>query len=314
MTIKIIGAGMAGLLAANLLKHHNPIVIERGDSLPNNHSAILRFRSSIIGDLLGIDFKKVRMIKAPLPWKNPVADALSYSFKNSGMMRSDRSITDGMVSADRWIAPSNLIEQMAEGIEIRYGEEFDFASSGEKVISTIPMPFLMKALSYSRQIKFDYSSGVNIKARIENCDAYVSLLVPDPDEVFSRVSVTGDELIVEIPGTVTMEKSGDEVPPVFQPILYNALRLLGIQRSAVKDVSVHNQRYQKILPIDNDDRREFIHWASATIGKAYQLGRFATWRPGLLLDDLVKDIRIIDGWIKSKSSIYDQYMIHSRRA
>jgi hypothetical protein len=48
----------------------------------------------------------------------------------------------------------------------------------------------------------------------------------------------------------------------------------------------------KILPIDEDIRRRFIMWASDNFG-IYSLGRFATWRPGLQLDDLVNDVRVI---------------------
>lgn len=44
----IIGAGMAGLLAANLLHRFNPTVLEKAPSLPNNHAALLRFRSDEI--------------------------------------------------------------------------------------------------------------------------------------------------------------------------------------------------------------------------------------------------------------------------
>ncbi len=33
-------------------------------------------------------------------------------------------------------------------------------------------------------------------------------------------------------------------------------------------------------------------WATDNFN-IYSLGRFATWRPGLLLDDLVNDIRVI---------------------
>ena len=58
----IIGAGQAGLLAARSLALHNPTIIEQQDELPNNHSALLRFRSSIVGDSVGIPFQKVRVL------------------------------------------------------------------------------------------------------------------------------------------------------------------------------------------------------------------------------------------------------------
>ena len=44
--------------------------------------------------------------------------------------------------------------------------------------------------------------------------------------------------------------------------------------------------------MDEKIRKSFIVRATKDFG-IYSLGRFATWRPGLLLDDCVKDIRVI---------------------
>lgn len=299
---------MAGLLAGVMLRHHNPIIIEAQDSLPNNHSAVLRFRSHVVADVLGIPFKKVRMVKAPVAYANPVADALLYSKKNTGVMRSDRSITDGMVVADRYIAPADLIARMEKSVDVRYGRDFDFLEENEKVISTIPMPALMQKLAYPRTIKFDYSIGTNIKAKVLNCDAYVSLMVPDPDQAFSRISITGDELIVELPMQFVIDVNG-----LVNEILEQACNFVGIEERDLRDISVHNQKYSKILPIDEDERRAFIHWSSTEKKRAWHLGRFSTWRPNLLLDDLVQDIRRLDRWISSPSSAgYEMDMNRSK--
>lgn len=111
----IIGSGMAGLLAGNMLMKRKPLIIEAQPSLPSNHSAVLRFRSPVVGDVLGIPFKRVNMIKTSVPWQNPVADALAYAYKNSGGYRSDRSIGSGaVVSEERFIAPPDLVLRMAE--------------------------------------------------------------------------------------------------------------------------------------------------------------------------------------------------------
>jgi hypothetical protein len=32
----------------------------------------------------------------------------------------------------------------------------------------------------------------------------------------------------------------------------------------------------------------------------FSLGRFATWRPGLQMDDLVQDVRKIEGWFSNR--------------
>ncbi len=302
--IKIIGAGMAGLLAGNLLRQHVRIIEEQSD-LPNNHSAVLRFRTNKVGEALGIPFKPVTMVKSVLPWRNPVADALAYSSKNSGVARSDRSITDGTVVAERFIAPSDLIERMAmcSSIEIDFGKRYDF-SSGEQVISTIPMPALMEVLKWPYRPVFNHASGLNIRAMIRNCDAYVSLMVPDPDIPFSRASITGNELIVEVPRFSLLNfnnvEGGRLLSALAEQNAEHAANLLGINPADIVNVSAHPQPYAKIMPIDDEIRREFIYWATHT-HNVYSLGRFATWRPRLLLDDLLKDIEHINRWIASNN-------------
>jgi hypothetical protein len=314
MTLYIIGAGMAGLLAANMLHKHDPVVLESQPSLPNNHSAVLRFRSSAVGDVLGIPFRKVQMLKTSLPWRNPVADSLAYARKNLNLYESDRSISRGVESAERWIAPPNLIEQMADGIEIRFGVNYDFARGKPKVISTIPMPALMKALDYPIQVYFRYTGGVNAVAEIEDCDAYATINVPDPGLEYSRVSVTGNKLIVEYANMAddyinyVMNLGIDKE---IENEVYDAAALLGIADTDVGDITLYRQQYQKIAPIDETLRKNFIHHASSVKGVAWQLGRFATWRPGLQLDDLIHDVRLIERWMQVPTANYEMDIAHA---
>jgi hypothetical protein len=286
----IIGAGMAGLLAANMLRRYHPCVIEQQASLPNNHSAVLRFRTSTVGDVLNIPFKKVSMIKSVLPWRNPVADALAYSAKNGGIYRSDRSIGNGNVNAERYIAPPDFIERMAEMVDIDFGRNAEW--NGDLTISTIPMPMLMVNLHYPDIPKFQYIEGTNITAVIDNCEAYASLLIPDPAHPFSRISITGDELIIECP-------QRGWLPSEAEAVAHAAVKLLGIDPLRISSIALQHQHYAKINPIDNDARKQFIFWATDK-HNIFSLGRYATWRPGLLLDDLVQDVRLIERWIKDR--------------
>lgn len=292
----IVGAGMAGLLAANMLRKHNPTVIEKNDQLPNNHSAVLRFRTSVVGDTLGIQFKKVNMIKTAVPWRNPIADSLMYSFKNTGVRRSDRSINTGLVSETRFIAPPDLIPQMVGGIPnnkicLRYNFTAEDVVNKRSIISTLAMPVLMEILKYQDPtLNFIHRTGINVQAKILNCDAYVSLLVPDPAHGFSRLSITGDQLFVEVHN---IERTDNQ-------IIQEVSELLGIPEKDFTDVKSKKQSYAKINPVEDGARKKFIHWATVT-HNLYSLGRYATWRPGLLLDDLVNDIRLIDRWISEKS-------------
>jgi hypothetical protein len=302
--MKIIGAGLAGLLAARLLKHHSPVIHEVQPELPNNHSAVLRFRTDKVAVATGIPFTKVKMIKHYIPWLNPVADSLSYARKVSGVTRSDRSITSASLEPqERWIAPSNLVMVLAAGANIEFESTVNKPSLeilhlvGGATISTIPMNALMKLLEYPHIPEFKSISGYNIRTRLENCDAYVSLYIPSPEYEFSRISITGDELIIEFQGEVS------NIDLVYFDYVIDALRMLGIdmgdgkEPKLAEEPEVKKQTYSKILPIDEGARKHFMHWATVNFN-IYSLGRYATWRPTLLLDDLVKDISLIDKWIK----------------
>jgi hypothetical protein len=290
MEAHIIGAGMSGLLAANMLRRHRVTVLERQKELPNNHHAVLRFRTPEIGNLLGIPFKRVSMLKTYVPYYgNVVADSVSYSRKATGKFLSDRSIREGTVQAERYIAPTNLIEQMAENVLISYMTEWTPRTKANipiPVISTIPMPSLMAILEYEHNINFDSIPGVVFTGRILDCDAYCSVLFPGP-EPYSRATITGDQLIVEFPNTTEVPESIDLALVYFNLGLYDAVIL---------DAEFCKQPYFKITAIDESERKKFMRWATVH-HNIYSIGRYATWRPKLLLDDLVNDVRKIEGWI-----------------
>lgn len=307
----IVGAGMAGLLAANMLSRHRPIVLEAANMLPNNHHALLRFRSAAVGDVLGIDFRKVRVIKCSVPMATDAAAALAYSFKSTGVYRSDRSLPNGTETGERFIAPSDLIDQMfkraeAAGVEFRFGTKFSPTTvPPTTIISTIPMPALMAITGHNKEFvpEFRAIKGIVYRATIPDCDAFATVYDPRPDTPFTRASITGDQLIIERP------LAGTTLPWSNEGILQEACDLLGINHSVNElEVEVKPQNYAKILPVDESLRRHFIHRATDQ-HNIYSLGRFATWRPGLLLDDLVQDIRMIERW----SSEENRYEIARHR-
>ena len=182
--------------------------------------------------------------------------------------------------------------------KFEFGKNIDknYISGTDKVIiSTIPMPKLMSILGWeSSSTVFGSVNGVNIKARVSNMDSYFSLYVPDPEYKGSRISVTGDELTIECPNAKKIDV--DET-------VYRASIIIGVSSERIKDIKSHEQKYAKILPIDDSHRKRFILWATENYN-IYSLGRFATWRPGLLLDDVVNDVRIICKLANGESS-YD---------
>jgi NAD(P)-binding Rossmann-like domain len=290
MEIHVIGAGMSGLLAANILRRHRVTVLEKQKSLPNNHHAVLRFKTPEIGNRLGINFKKVNMIKTHQQFRNVVADSLSYSMKCTGKYLSDRSIIAGTVQEERYIAPPDLITQMADNVMICFDTDFqplkNKANIKIPVISTIPMPVLMALLEYEHDIKFDSRPGVVFTGRVLDCDAYVSVLFPGL-EPYSRATITGDQLMIEFPGMTDIPEFID---------IAKAYWALGLSDAVILDADFKKQGYFKITEIDEAERKKFQRWATVH-HNIYSLGRYATWRPKLLLDDLVDDLKKIEGWI-----------------
>lgn len=293
----IVGAGMAGLLAAAMLRNECTGIIEAQTELPNNHSAVLRFRSSVVGDVLNIPFRKVQVMKAVAgSTGNPIADVLSYSRKTNGTFTLRSPISARGELEERWIAPPDLIQQMADRLmcDIEYDTDFDdcwteIVKGSERLpcISTLPMPVLMHILDWPEERPaFKSVPGVNINFDVERCDAHVSLYIPNPDMDFSRVSITGSRVTIECQFPDGEEKEIDEYTLIAQ-----ACAMLG-NLPLPTTHERKRQQYAKILPIDDTVRKRFILWASEE-HNIYSLGRFATWRPSLLLDDLVKDVRVI---------------------
>jgi hypothetical protein len=221
---------------------------------------------------------------------------------------SDRSITAGMVKADRWIAPRNFIAEMfaqlPSHVEVEFSKYWQPQPGQGPVISTLPMPALMNMLSYGERVPFYSSTALSVKAKLRQCIAYATLMFPDPNVAFTRASITGDELIVEVPNfNFDSPKEQYEKPSrsIFMQQLAeqnarNAAMAFGFEPDDVSEVTWHKQPYAKIVATDERTRKHFIYWATHN-HNTFSLGRFATWRPGLLLDDLLKDIELINGWI-----------------
>ena len=309
--MKIFGAGMAGLIAGCMIRDEPVTIYESAPVLPNNHSAVLRFRSRIVADTLDIQFKKVMMMKCVEPWRNSVADILSYSRKTNGTYQFRSSITADGSMQYRYIAPPDFIEQMAarlaEPIQFRYTVDasiFELCKRS-KVISTIPMPVMMKLLGWSDVPEFKSVMGFNINFVVPNMDTYATIYIPDPKFPYNRVSVTGNRVTLEF---ACPNHSESEIKlevdylsttrQSLERLALDSLQHLGVQEEEVSDVTIKMQRYAKILPIDENIRKRFIMWASEEYG-IYSLGRFATWRPNLLLDDVVNDVRVIRSIIQN---------------
>ena len=298
--INIIGAGMAGLLAANMLRRHDPIVTERQPFLPNNHHAVLRFRSLEVSKQLRIPFREVRVFKG-IDQRDPIRAAGLYAKKV--MDRYEVRSLINLEPSTRYIAPPDLVDRMAEGVRIHFstevgplGEPLGFRWEDKEagpVISTMPMGVLMDLLRYDGpRPEFVHKPGWTIGGTILECDMFATRYYTTPHFLPYRASITGDELIIE--GTDAMP-SEIELDPMVRRVKGD----FGLDEAIVINPSVHESRYAKIGRLSPEDRAkadEFMFWATSEFN-IYSLGRFATWRAGLLLDDLVNDIIKIERWI-----------------
>lgn len=302
MNITIAGAGLSGLIAANLMKHRFTIEVhEKAKEVPNNKPAVLRFRSDVLANALDIPFRKVRVIKDVAEHGNAVKNAMIYSRRTTGTLRSDRSVPLGPEVVDRYIAPLDMVKRLSEDINIVTGSDAFGARTGGPIISTVPMPVLITKfqaeLPWRDVPEFAYTKGYVLSFRVKDCDAFASLYCPQDMDV-SRISITGDEVTAEYPWSNSIYDLTVDSAATLQRAAAEVCANLGISSLRIqKDtVVIKPQQYAKIQPIDDRFRKNFIAWLTDK-KNIYSLGRFATWRPTLLLDDLVNDVRMITKFI-----------------
>ena len=285
---------MAGLIAARMLHEMEPEVMERSSELPNNHSAVLRFRSSVVGDATNIPFKQVKVVKAVTGGSNRIADAVNYSVKATGKIHR-RSILD-LEDSVRYVCPQNFISRLASTASINYGVDFhDWSSNLIKedcppVISTLPIPLMMRLFDWDDIPEFNSLPGTTIRTKIKtdlDCSMHATLYCPSGNDLWYRATICDSDVIVEC-----MDGNLD-----FEFVMKEACRSLGLRQSEldIASMTVHRSPFQKMSDLDEQGNlsvKRFIMWLSGE-RNIYSLGRMATWRPKLLLDDVVNDVHVI---------------------
>ena len=295
----IIGAGISGLLCGAL--NHGSIIYEKNSPCDKGHQALFRCRSNQIGKVLGIEFKEVTVSKAI--WHNgrevsPTPRLANlYSQKVAGKIL-DRSISD--ISTDkRFLPPQNFVEILKSRCNtIHYNTEFDIEvhrsskCSGTPIVSTIPMPAMLSILGIKHKICFSANSIYVSRLHIANCDANCTIYYPDPTIGPYRASLTQNLLIIE------------SIMPIGENDLCMVCDSIGVSKTSCESttecVMNYEQKFGKITPIDSIQRKNSI--VSMTIhNNVYSLGRFATWRPKVVFDDILDDIDNINRLIRGGS-------------
>lgn len=299
---------MAGLLAANMLRKYDVQVFEAAPNLPNNHSALLRFRSVAVSDATGIPFKKVRVDKGfykdgSVHNSITLADANRYSaVVTRGVSIEARSVWS-LGRSERWIAPWDFIRRMADTIEnITFGHTVTFSDflDCDIAISTIAMPVAMKITGWDTPPRFGSNPVWTLKTEITSPNISVhQTLYQATYNSWYRATLHEEELTLEFAYEVEEEDWLDQV--------HVALTAFDIVSATPGEIRAGKIPFGKMIPINESLRRKFIYMMTQEYG-VYSLGRFATWRPALLLDDLVKDIQQIERMIEG--GVYESYLKH----
>lgn len=297
-SISIIGAGMAGLVAANLLRRYNPVVFERQQILPHNHSALLRFRSPAVGDATSVPFVNVKVRKGIWDGHTVRNDCTiltgNHYSRNASGSYGERSIWN-MAPADRWLSPPDFVEQISRSVDVRLNVPFSLLDHGQGTddhiaISTLPMPVMMAMTKYPGPVpEFKWSPIFTIKLQLD-CDSsiYQTIYNGGEDYRWYRATVHGTELTVEC----SIEPSNHFLADTVNQIVHSCFGICLDHYRPVERSLVKRQEYGKIVPTDEAARRGFILWLTEKY-HIYSLGRFATWRQ-ILLDDIVADVKMIE--------------------
>ena len=298
----IAGAGMAGLIAGNYFQRKATVTIwEMQKELPHNHSALLRFKSTVVADAVGIPFHRVMVHKALVhgehfvDFPNPYV-CNQYSLKTTDKIM-ERSVWD-LSPGYRYIAPSNFIESLAEGLHIEYGRNFSPGDTSVPVISTIPMPIMMKKIGWNPSPYFQKKTiwALNCDLGNTDVDVYQTIYFSDLETPHYRASIMGNHLTIEF--AVDPELCGDLESDVIDGIV----DFFGIPSKACTyhNIEIKAQEYGKIVPIGDEERKEFMYTLTRDYN-IYSLGRFATWRQ-ILLDDLIHDLDVIQSLISAEGT------------
>lgn len=301
----IVGAGMSGLIASHYFRHRAPSILEQQETLPNNHGALLRFRSAVVSNTTGIPFRKMRVRKS-IVFDGQFADkcnpflANMYSLKVTNEV-AGRSIWN-MEDADRYIAPRDFIGRAANHATIVYSRNFNITMkpSPMPIISTMPMPAMMRLVKWQHVPEFKYREIISIQAAFmePEVDVAQTIYYPSHDVPYYRASISGSTLIIEF-----IEDPGDDYGKMVQSICKD----FGIDSPVFATMPiVKRHKYGKIVPIDDELRKDFMHHLTKEYN-IYSLGRFATWRQ-ILLDDVVNDCSVIERMIQAddRLSLYNQ--------
>lgn len=298
MIRRIIGAGLAGLVAAHAWRRAE--IVEQAPEPAPAHAALLRFRSEAVAHATGIPFRRVRVHKGiwtTRGWAAPnitLANQYAAKVTPQGLPLADRSIW-AMEAVDRFIAPETFYEELLENVRgrVAWGER---CVPGRDCVTTAPLPETLRALGMEDGGLRWERAPIHVRRWRVNTDVFQTAYYPEV--AFGglyRASITGSLLIAE---SMTPHIDVEPLEMAFGVALGEELGRVA-------------QRYGKIAPVANDGARRALLGRITAEHGVYSLGRFATWR-NVLLDDVVHDIEIIRRLDASGAPHYDERLAAAR--
>lgn len=289
----IVGAGFAGLIAGYVFP--KAPIMERNARGEGGHRALLRFRSPIVSELTGIPFRRV-LVRKGIWYKGSLcAPSIGlcnqYAEKVLGAVE-DRSLWN-IDAAERWIAPRDLADRMAEALADRIAYNAPVALAGVgSAISTIPLSGAASAVGIPIDpVDFRCSPIRVSRAILPNCDVFQTIYFPDPRFGLYRASITGNELICEWIGN-----PDDSQESAAMLALSSVARAFGLPRildyAGELMLDYTKQEVGKISPMKDDGMRKALIARLTREHGIYSLGRFATWKQ-IMLDEVVHDAHVI---------------------
>lgn len=308
----IVGAGLAGLIAAC---HFKDAQIFEAGVQKQQHNALLRFRDRSVSDVIDIPFKEVSVHKnvyhaGKLHGKCDIQMANQYSQKVTGAL-SGRSIWN-LETVKRYVAPHNLYNQLVYRHKDRINWESPLLElergNDTQVISTIPLPVMMKACGMKTESFGFAKSPIKVDRYLlpEGTDIYQTVYFPAVGSRLFRASITGGLLIVEsmvgnpdvvFDWTTTPSQDLDTVKTAFS-LFCDIMPLDSV-----------DQQYGKIIELPRHQRESILYELTRDFN-VFSLGRFATWR-NILLDDVAKDIGVVSRLMDASS--YGQRLVLADR-
>lgn len=304
--MKIIGAGLAGLLAAHAWPQAK--VLEAQAEPKAAHRALLRFRTEEVARLTGVEFRPVTVHKGVWLEDCFVSPSIQlanwYAQKVTGTLSGNRSIWN-LDPVKRFVAPETFYQQLIEAIghRIQWGTQFNWSTAEAPILSTVPLPIVLKALNIPKpeNITFHRSPIRVERYRVEGADLFQTIYYPLPHLDLYRASITGSLLIVE--SVITTQTA-----IVQRPNMRLVARSFGLNPDHnVKHIESVEQHYGKIVPLPDALRKPLLLKLTQQHG-IFSLGRFATWR-NILLDDVVQDITVLRRLMKASG--YDRAIFAS---